>query len=230
MSTVKLENKRSAVLGAVHTQTLNSCLAFGSPGKSNSVHLLGSSLSWRSGEHPPSYQHNPSGSCSSTPEHSRFPSGSRRCLPHSPCPPRSGLRQLLQEGFDLHSRVWLFKSCSQCWGNFRHVYLLLWERLKTHVSSYSAAGWLCLCSTGSTHAHPAVCRAWGAAGSGTEQRSSLGRIPFSRLCCTCFPHTYPALAPQPVGLCRRRDALCRSCLKRIFGGKLSCRDADPTSY
>ena len=45
VSTVKLENKRSAVLGAVHAQTLNSCIAFGSPGKSKSVHLLGNYVS-----------------------------------------------------------------------------------------------------------------------------------------------------------------------------------------
>lgn len=127
----------------MHARSPNSCLASVSPGKSKPVPSLGSFLSVEKQWHLPSCQH---------PRSELFPvavplqpAGPRGALCCPPCRRRGGARQLLQEGFDLHCLVWLFKYRSECWGNFRHVYPLLWERLKTHVSSYSPAGLLCLC-------------------------------------------------------------------------------------
>lgn len=148
MSTVKVENKRSAVLGPCTRRHRIPALLLAPLGNQSRCICWESLSPWRSGEHPPSYQRNPSEPCSSPLHTAGSPLEAGHCLAPSPCLPRFGLRQLPQEGFDLHSLVWLFQSCRRRWGNFRHVYLLLWERLKTHVSSYSPAGLLCLCFHG----------------------------------------------------------------------------------
>lgn len=186
---------------------------------------------WRSGGHPPSCQCNPSGavSCSSRPEPGRFPARSTALPSLQPrsrggCLPRSGLRQLLQEGFDLHCLVWLFKYCSECWGNVRHVYPLLWERFKTHVSSYSPAGLSCSCfHVQCTRTHPAVYQDLGCAvakqtGEGEEsreERSTLGRIPHSSSRCALLGSPTRIL-PRHLNLrgSAEQGALCRSCLKK----------------
>lgn len=147
----------------MHGRVLNSCIAFGSPGNSKSLRLLGNSL-WKSNGTSQLPAPSP-GSCTLQLCPEANSPGIPALLSCSPqlCGRGTELaRQLLQEGFDLHCLVWLFKYCNECWGNFRHVYPLLWERLEPHVSSYSPVGLLCLCFH-MQHTHTLQCGKWGAA-------------------------------------------------------------------
>lgn len=160
MSTVKLENKRTAVFGQCMARA-EFLHCFQLPWEFKVTPLAGK-LSVEKQWHLPSCQHHHLGAAR------------RSCAPKADSPGLPALlccspqlsaelaRRLLQEGFDLRCLVWLFKYCNECWGNFRHVYPLLWERLKTHVSSYSPVDLLCLCFH-MQHAHTLQCGKWGAA-------------------------------------------------------------------
>lgn len=147
----------------------------------------------------------------------------------SPQPGSSGLGQLPQEGFDLHCLVWLFKYCSECRGNFRRVYPLLRERLKTHVSGYSPACLLCFCFH-MQHARPAVWQGLGRAadkgewGRRTGRREALGGDPPLQLmlqfACSPCPGTVTwglhRGGVHCVGLVQKKDLPWENCPAETF--------------
>lgn len=208
----------------MHGRVLNSCIAFGSPGNSKSLRLLGNSL-WKSNGTSQLPAPSP-GSCMLQLCPEANSPGIPALLSCSPqlCGRGTELaRQLLQEGFDLHCLVWLFKYCNECWGNFRHVYPLLWERLEPHVSSYSPVGLLCLCFH-MQHTHTLQCGKWGAADkAGWKGRKGQRGKKHSVKTPRCSIHSLLLLCVQPAlehsseGL---TEAGRRCCSKRGFYGKL----------
>lgn len=201
MSTAKLENKRAAVLGQCTRARRIPALLPSPLGNPSQSPRWEAPSRWRSGGTSPAASILArSRSLWLSPCSPRVPGVPCAALPAGAGGGSEAVRQLLQEGFDLHCLVWLFKYRSERWGNFRHVYPLLWERLKTHVSSYSPAGLLCLC-VHMQHTHTLRCGRLGRAGKGEKgrRRGALGRGADPRALYS-LPWAHPAWLHSSGGL------------------------------